>query len=90
MKWAPCASTPHAAVLPVFDPTWKDKCLACGNLTARPRNVGTRKEHTMMHCAAIKGHDERGKYARTNCIDARSEGGPCGEQAVLFVPKPLR
>lgn len=90
MKWAPVASTPHAAVLPVFDPTWKDKCLACDKLVAHHNAKGTKNEHTMLHCAATIPEGGRTLFHKSACIDARDDDGPCGPGALLFVPKVVR
>jgi hypothetical protein len=67
------------AVLPVFDPRWKDKCLSCANRVDR----ATAKRRIAMQCSrgtkVSGGHDTR----RQDCIDMRTSGA-CGPDAVLW------
>lgn len=78
MICAPVATFFGAAVLPVFDPAWKDKCLTCRSLF---KGIG-REGETMLICAQfVPGHSQAHAY----CIDSRAEAGPCGPDASLWV-----
>lgn len=81
MRTAPVAIIAfRPAVLPVFDPRWKDKCLSCANRVDR----ATAKRQLAIQCskgAAINGGR---KERRQDCIDVRADGGACGPDAVLW------
>jgi hypothetical protein len=81
-------------VLPVFDPSWKDKCRACAHFQPyglsewRCRQV-TLKDVRPKLCAsdaAGSGWMRRlkGPAIGAYCIDAREEGAPCGPEARLW------
>lgn len=79
MRTAPVAIIAfRPAVLPVFDPSWKTKCLSCANRVQR----APAKRHLTMQCSQgtkISGAD---KTRPQDCIDMRA--GACGPDAVLW------
>ena len=76
MKFGPCVEVIYApASLPVFDRTWKEKCLACAHLAPTD-------DLYAMRCTALIGRSRRNSQAPVYCISARD--GACGPDAVLF------
>ena len=80
MRTAPVAIIAfRPAVLPVFDPRWKDKCLTCANCQKHqsPQNS------IAFRCAAGELERSAGKMVREHCYDMRV--GACGPDAVLWM-----
>ena len=86
VKWEPVATmvaTP--AILPVFDDSWKAKCISCKHVVFETQKDGNQ----MLRCAQVlaKTGMERAMWERRGidrmyCIDARE--GECGQEAALW------